>query len=295
MKRNYDRINISLKGHRNIEHVFVIIQAAQRRFSDEEGMHLAAGIAYYTLLSIFPAALLFVSLSSFFFESEAILNWMIERFSAETPVSVDFLRHTVTGAVAIRGPAGVFGLVGLILSSTVACAAIMRSINRAWGLIGTGTRRFLRRKLWEFAILTLVSFLFLLSYLVTNFLHLLRSTLFPGTVLEFLSDTALSRFIFDVLPFLFIMTCILLLLYKYVPTTRVRWHDVWLPSILCAFALKIANDGLRFYVRTYAYYDAVYGSLTGIIVLLLWLYVSANILIFGAVLSAVLASHRKHK
>ena len=272
-----------------LRRIFVVIQATIRRFSDQEGMHLAAGIAFYAFLSLFPVALLLVSVFGFFFDPEEVTGWLIELFGEQTPVSEDFLRKTVEGAAAVRGPVGIVGLLGLILSSTLVFAAIMRSINRAWGLMGTGSRPFLRRKLWEFALLIGVASLFLLSLGATSFFEILGQRPFPGTEFRLSADNAFWRFFVGLIP-LGATAGILLLLYKFIPATKVKWRHVWLPSLLGAAAFKLTNNLLGWYIRSMGYYNVVYGSLTSVIILLLWIYVGANILIIGASLSSVLAT-----
>lgn len=268
---------------------FAIIRATARIFSDEEGMHLAAGVAFYALLSILPAALLFASLSSFFLEPEEITNWLIKRIGEETPVSPDFIGRTVQGASDLRGPLGIAGLVGTIFSSTLVFAAIMRCINRTWGFVGTGTRTFIRRKLWEFGLLVSMAFLVLVSYAATRLFELVREVRFPGTDYYFVTDSA-GWVVFLGLFFFLAVSSILMLLYKFVPTTTVRWRDVILPSLVAGLALRIANDVLSWYIRSYGYYDTVYGPVTSVIVLLVWVYVSANVVIVGAAMSAALSA-----
>jgi len=255
-------------------------------------MHLAAGIAFYAFLSLFPVALLLVSVFGFFFDPEEVASWLIELFGEQAPVSEDFLRDTVEGAAAVRGPVGIVGLLGLVLSSTLVFAAIMRSINRAWGLMGTGSRAFLRRKLWEFALLVGVASLFLLSLGATSFIEILGQRPFPGTEFRLLADNAFWGFFLGLIP-LGATAVILLLLYKFIPATKVRWRDVWLPSLLGAAAFKLTNNLLGWYIRSLGYYNAVYGPLTSVIILLLWIYVWANILIIGASLSSVLATRHR--
>jgi len=235
-------------------------------------MHLAAGIAFYAFLSLFPVALLLVSVFGFFFDPEEVASWLIELFGEQAPVSEDFLRDTVEGAAAVRGPVGIVGLLGLVLSSTLVFAAIMRSINRAWGLMGTGSRAFLRRKLWEFALLVGVASLFLLSLGATSFIEILGQRPFPGTEFRLLADNAFWGFFLGLIP-LGATAVILLLLYKFIPATKVRWRDVWLPSLLGAAAFKLTNNLLGWYIRSLGYYNAVYGPLTSVIILLLWIYV----------------------
>lgn len=271
-----------------LRQAFVVVRFTTRRFSDQEGMHLAAGVAFYVLLSIFPAAVVIVSLFSFFYEPHEITSWLVDRFGEETSVQADFLERTVESAAAVRGPAGVLGLAGLILSSTLAFAAIMRSINRAWGLIGTGTRTFIRRKMWEFALLTGTALLLLLFYAGNTLLDLVREIPFPGTDYTLATDSVWWAVFLGFFSFA-AMAGILMLLYKLVPTTKVRWHDVLLPSLLVAAAFRVANELLGLFIGSLGYYDVVYGSVASVVVLLVWVYISANILIVGAAMSAVLS------
>ena len=88
------------------------------------------------------------------------------------------------------------------------------------------------------------------------------------------------------------MAIVLLLLYKFVPTTEVKWRDALIPGLLGAGSIRIINELLSWYFNTWGYYNAVYGSITGVIVLLLWAYICANIVIIGAALSSVLATTR---
>lgn len=247
-----------------LSRVFVVARLTIRRFSDEEGMHLAAGIAYYAFLSIFPVALFCVSVFSFFFEPEEVTSWLVDLFGEQTPISPDFLKQTVEGAMAARGPMSIVGFVGLVLSSTLVFAAIMRSINRAWGLLGTGSRPFLKRKLWEFALLVGVAFLFILAVAATSLFEVLRRTPFPGTDFVLSPDIGFVRF-FIALSSFGVMTGILMMLYIYIPTTEVSWRDVWLPSLVGAAALRIANSLLSWYIGTMGYYTTVYGSLASVI------------------------------
>lgn len=274
-----------------VRYLLVITLATIRKFSDEEGMHLAAGIAYYFLLSILPAALLFVSIFSYFAKPEEITVWIVGILGEKTPISPDFLLETVEGTAALRGPLGIIGLVGLILTSTLVFAAVMRAINRAWGLIGTGTRSFMRRKLWEFSLLICTIILLLLTYSGAQLFRIVSDVKLPGKEHYLTSDSILWNVLSGL--FFFIMLAIILfLLYMWVPTIEVKWRKALLPAVLAAFAIWVANYFLGWYFQNWAYYDAVYGSLTSVIVLLLWVYVCANIVIMGAALSSVLSTLR---
>jgi len=267
---------------------FVLMRATTRRFSNQEGMHLAAGVAFYALLSLLPATILFVSILSYVTEPEEIVNWFVQRFGEQTPVTLDFLDRAVESAAALRGPLGIVGFLGTLLSSTLFFGAVMRSINLAWGLTGAGTRTFLRRKLWEFALLVGMALLVLLAYVGTLLFKLVRHIDFPGTELHLTGGGALGTIVTNFVFFLAIAG-VIMILYKFVPTTKVKWHYVLLPSVVTAIILVIVNALLGWYIRHLGYYNLVYGSLASVIVLLVWTYVCANILIGGAAMSAAMA------
>lgn len=267
---------------------FLLMRATTRRFSNQEGMHLAAGIAFYALLSLLPATILFVSILSYVTEPEEIVNWFVQRFGEETPVTLDFLDRAVESAAALRGPLGIVGFLGTLLSSTLFFGAVMRSINRAWGLTGAGTRTFLRRKLWEFALLVGMALLVLLAYVGTLLFKMVRHIDFPGTELHLTGGSVLGTIVTNFLFFLAIAG-VIMILYKFVPTTKVRWHYIFLPAAVTAAILVIVNALLGWYIRHLGYYNLVYGSLASVIVLLVWTYVCANILIGGAAMSAAMA------
>ncbi|NQT48490.1 MAG: YihY/virulence factor BrkB family protein [Chloroflexi bacterium] len=289
-------MRIDCSGQRNLaalKQLGAISQATLRRFSDEEGMHLAAGIAFYALMSLFPVALLFVSIFSFVFSPEQVAEYLVKFLGNESPVSPTFLLEAAKGAEAVRGPVAALGSAGLVLSSSLVFASIMRGINRAWGLIGTGTRKFMKRKLWELALMAGAALVFFAALVATNILDSLREGPFPGTDFRLDPDSLFLRFLLAIIPII-VMSLALLLLYKYVPTTKVRRRDVWFPALLGAIALHASSLVMTWYVSTLGYYDAMYGSLTTVILLLLWIYVCANILIGGAALSAVLSDfHNK--
>ena len=79
---------------------------------------------------------------------------------------------------------------------------------------------------------------------------------------------------------------LLLLLYKVIPNTRTHWHYVWPGAMLAAAFFEIAKTVFIFYLTHIANYESIYGSIGSIIALVLWLYISAFILMLGAKFSS---------
>ena len=81
----------------------------------------------------------------------------------------------------------------------------------------------------------------------------------------------------------FLIACgIFLGIYKYIPNTQTRWRDIWLGALMAAALFEIAKNLFVWYLENFGQYDQVYGAIASVIVLMLWAYVSAFVLIVGA-------------
>jgi membrane protein len=260
-----------------LKEAWAVCRDSVRQFGDNDGMHMSAGVAFYALLSMFPLVMLLVSVSGFFFEPQEASDWLVESLGDRLPVTEEFLAPALEGVVLIRGPMAVVGMVGVILGAMTVFGAIVRSINRAWGIHRKGARPFIKHKVRELALLGSVVVVFLLSLAAT-------------TLFQVMSPSSWG-FLFHVIP-LGLVIFILLVLYKVLPDTKVKWRDIWLPSVLAGSVFEIATYVFGWYVTSLGHYNAVYGSLASVIILLLWVYLSAIILIFGAEMCSVLAARR---
>jgi YihY family inner membrane protein len=133
-----------------------------------------------------------------------------------------------------------------------------------------------------------MALLVLIAYVGTLLFKLVRHIDFPGTELHLTGGSVFGTIVTNLFFFL-AMGGILMILYKFVPTIKVKWHHVLLPGAVTAAILVIVNALLGWYIRHLGYYNVVYGSLASVIVLLVWTYICANILIGGAAMSAAMA------
>ena len=272
-----DQVSKSVKDH--LKDAWEIAWDTIHRFGDDDCMHLAAGIAYYSLLSMFPLVMLLTSIAAFFYEPDEATEWLVERLGDHLPVTEEFLSGALEGVHLTRGPLAAIGVIGMLFGSTMAFGATMRALNRAWGLGGRIPRSFLRSKAWEFGFLGAIAVLFLLSLAATG---LFETALEPAWwILHY------------VVPFVFV-TSVFFLLYKFGPAIDTRWSDIWLPAVLAGVVFEGAKHIFTWYVSNLAQYSAVYGSIATVIILLIWVYFAAGILLFGAELSYTLADRRGH-
>lgn len=114
---------------------------------------------------------------------------------------------------------------------------------------------------------------------IATFLSYLDTLSLPGiTVIEYLLSKLVS--------FALLMS-IFLLLYKFTPRKTIYWRDIWLGSLIGAIAFQIALVGFTIFIRRFADYQLVYGSLASLVVILVWIYISSFILIICAEINSV--------
>jgi membrane protein len=233
---------------------------------------MAGSIAYYAILSIFPLLLGVIALLGLFLPSETVQDQVFDFANQYLPGSNEFVKNNIDRIIEFRNSLGLFALFGLFWTGSAIFGAIGRVINRAWGIYKY--RPFYIRKLRDIMLALGTSIIFFLSMASTVFASLIPVIDLP--VLELLGAiagwTAGVAFIFTAF----------LLLYKFMPNTKTSWRYVWPAAVFSTLLFEIATTAFTFYLTNFASYDIVYGSVAVVIILLVWIYISAFIIILGA-------------
>jgi len=255
--------------------------------SVEDGVtDLAASIAFYVFFGLFPLLLAVIAIAGHVLES-AEAQTRVHDFLAESfPGSADLLRENITSIVEARGPMGLAALLGLLWSASAGFGAVSRGINRA---MGTPPRRSMLKARIRYLLMALtVSALLVVYVTLTSAVELLKIDQAWSAWLGVRADSVThvkTRIASLVLVFL-----ILAALYRGAPTRETHWRDVWRGALLAALLTEVGKVAFLAYLDHVANLEAVFGSLSSIMVLLLWLYVSAIALILGAEFNAVRAA-----
>ena len=234
----------------------------------------AAGISYYAILSIFPLLLALIAIFGFFLPSANLQDELLKFIGKNLPGATNFLKENIAGIVKLRAPVGLLSLAFLFWGGSAMFSAISLAINRTWEIVRH--RPFFIRKASELIMVLFMGILFLLSLGASAFFSILRGIS---------NSTATNLTIVDIggrlVAFLLILA-VFLLLYKIVPNTKTYWRWVWPGALVAAVLFEIARTLFISYVEHFADYQLIYGSITSVIVLLVWVYYSAFILILGA-------------
>ena len=260
---------------------FAVVLSAARAFNEHHCMHLAAGIAYYAMFSLFPLLLGIIALASFLFESAQAQERIISAASQLLPRSSELVQRNIEQVLAARGTIGVVAVIVLLWSAKAGFGAIATSLNLAWNV--TEKRSFWEQLGIQKALVFGVGIFFVLSITLTSALALL-SSLSPALA------GALGGTVFWVLvaePFSVALSSVaFLLLYRFLPCRVVTFRDVWPGALVAGVLFEAAKYGYVIYVSRFASFQLVYGSLAAVIALLFWAWLSSAILLFGAEISA---------
>ncbi len=280
------KVRIQLKHFFTL--VFRMIRGAFLTFTLAKGSEAAASIAYYTLFSMFPLVLSFVAVGSFFVDQATVEKELLKFLPTVIPVSQDFILSNIQQVFKLRGAVSALSLLGLIWSSTSVFSTIIRNINAAWP--AASPHSFIRMRLWSLAIIAALAVVLILSSFSLTFRHLLNNlgiNLDYSLISKFLSSYFYTK-IFPVL----IRVFVLFALYFWVPQIKVQKMGALTGAVLVTFLWQIITTIFNAYLSSgLARYEIVYGSLGKMIALLVWIYFTSWIILFGAHLTSSIDRH----
>jgi len=253
---------------------FQLIYRTALESSNHDATQRAAGVAYYAMLSIFPLLLGLIAIFGFFLPSINLQDELLKFVGQNIPGATNILKQNIAEIIKLRGVMSVLSIILLFWSASTMFSSISLAINRAWDI--RVYRSFFIRKASELGMAISLGILFLLSLGASTMIGVLHGALnLPAS--DFLIVNLSSRLVAFLL-----MLAVFLLLYKFIPNTKTYWRYVWPGALLAAILFEIARTLFIFYLENFGNYELIYGSITSIIALLVWIYYSALILILGA-------------
>jgi membrane protein len=251
----------------------------------------ASSIAYYSLLSLFPFFLLVLAILASVTDNDldraSVLDFVLRYF----PRQFEFVNTQLKAMQSAGIRLGVFGSVLMVWAAMGVFGAITSAVNHAWGVEKQPS--YLKHKLISFIMLVAASLLLLVGLLLVSAINVAEARWFavimtraPGLlVLQGWALKSASTVIFIVL---------VGLIFYFVPNAAVRFRDVWVGAVLTGLLWRIALAGFSRYVRDLNRFS-VHGSIAAVVVFLVWVYISAVILLYGVEVTAANARLRRRR
>lgn len=249
----------------------------------DDAQGLAAQLAFYFFLSLFPALLSLIALASLF-PIEHLTDEVVRLLSPFAPADVVTMVRDEILRISTREDAGLFSVaaLGAVWTSSSAMGAVVNAMNRAYDIED-------RRPWWRVRVL---SVLLTLGLAVFILLALCLVVLGPQTA-DYLQRWSLmstaAAWVWKVLQwpvvFLLVSTAIGLIYYM-APDADQDWYWITPGSLFAALLWLAGSLGFRAYVVNFASYESTYGAIGGVIVVMMWFYLTGFIIVVGAELNA---------
>jgi membrane protein len=259
---------------------------------DDGAPQLGAALAFYSVFSLAPLVLLLLVVIGVLFRNDPAGAWskITEQMSYFLDRSAIEMVQQIARQVSAPGKTTIGSVIGLALAlfgATGVFGQLQSSLNTIWGVKakpGAGIWGFIRSRFLSFALLAGLAFLMLVSLVIEAAIKALShylQTFLPGTLTVILP----IYLIFD----LVIVTAVIAMIFKVLPNATTRWRDVWIGAALTAVLFFIGKSVLGIYLGSGTAASA-YGAASSLITLLLWVYYSSQILLFGAEFTQVYAN-----
>jgi membrane protein len=262
--------------------VWSLLRETFFEWSEDRAPRLGAALAYYTVFALAPGLILIIALAGLLLGKEAAQGQIIsqvqdlvgEAGGQAVRAAIESARNasgsllaTSLGAVTL-----VFGLWGVF-------GELQDALNTIWGVTtrpGRGVIDIIKERFWSFAMVVGIGFLLLVSLAASAWLAALGTFLsrqlpLPAAMLETIN--ALLSFV--------VITFMFAVIYKLLPDVRIAWRNVWTGAAVTAVLFTIGKTLIGLYLGRSSV-ASVYGAAGSLIVILLWIYYSAQIVFFGA-------------
>lgn len=255
-------------------------------FKEDNVPLLAAAQAYYYILSIFPLLIFALTILPLLNLNPNSVVSFIGTVAPSDTASL-FEENITTLVQEPRGILFVVSLLGALWSASNGINAFIKSSNEAYDV--EESRSFIKVRLIAIALTICMILTIVVALVLPIFGNVLISM-----ISSVLGLPAQTEILFQVLRWVIavtVMTLMLLLLYRFAPNKTLKWKEILVGSLTAAFLWQIVSLGFSFYVSNFGNYSATYGSLGGVIILLLWFFLTGLVLMIGAELNVIF--HRR--
>lgn len=258
-------------------------QSLMFQFSKDNTSGMAAQLAYYFLLAIFPLLIFLLTLVPLFQIDQATITQMIEDYAPSNIASMldstlsDVLSSSSGGLLSV-------GLIVTLWSASNGMTALMNAFNVAYDV--EDNRNFIVSKLLSIMFTVVLSLSVILTFVLIVFGEQIGNLMFGVIGLDSQFQT-LWNILRSILPLLLVFV-VFLVMYTTAPNVRLKVKSVLPGALFTTIAFLLASWGFSLYISNFNNYSATYGSIAGVIILILWLYITGVIIILGAQINAIM-------
>jgi membrane protein len=260
---------------------------------EHDAPHLGAALAFYTILSLAPLVILVVPIAALVFGHSAAQNQLIDQVGNvigrqgyyAVKAMIEEAHKPASGTFA-----SIIGIIALLFGASGVFGELRSALNKIWEVKAGNegaVRASIKQRFFSFGMVLAVGFLLLVSLVISAVLAII-GRFFVG----FLPAPALALNAVDVVVSLIGTAMLFALIFRYVPQTKIGWKEVGIGAAATAVMFMVGKFLIGLYLGKAAVGSA-YGAAGSLVVVIVWVYYSAMIFLFGAEFTHVLDSRRR--
>lgn len=260
-----------------------LLKNSATEFLDNKSLRLAAALAFNAIFSIPPILIILIQVASFFLGEQAVSGELSDTIAkAIGPKAAEGIEGVIKNASMAEstGWALWVGIGTTIFAATTFFSTLQESLNSVWNLKvkpTSGILQMAKVRMFSFGIILSIALLMLISFVISTAVAVLSDylrDLLPGIgvwvikLVDFIVSVGLITLLFG-------------LIFKYLPDAHIRWRDTLIGALITALLFTIGKFLISLYIGT-SDPGSAYGAAGSIIVLLVWIYYSSMIVLYGA-------------
>ncbi len=272
-----------------------LLKVSAADWSHDHAPRLGAALAYYTIFSIVPLLIIIIAIIGLVFGQEAaqstIMDYISRLVGPQSAATIkDMIQRADQPSTGIMST--IIATITLLMGAAGFFGQLKDALNTVWGIApkeGRGIWGFVKDNFLSFATVLGTAFLLLVSLVLSTALAAIGRWF--GTLLP------LPEFIlqgFNLLLSLIVITALFALIFKVLPDARINWRDVWVGAALTAVLFTIGKFAIELYLGK-SHVGSSYGAAGSLVLVLVWVYYSAQILLYGAEFTQVYAHWMGHQ
>jgi membrane protein len=271
-----------------------ILKLTYEDWKEDNASRLAAALAYYTIFSLAPLLAIVIAVTGLIWEADVARTQILSQVrDLLGPEGADFVANLISskGSPAEGIVALIIGIITLLFGALGVFNELHNSLNIIWNIKVEKSEGFLRSvkkllmdRFLSFAMILVIGFLLLVSLVVTAGLSAAQETIgdaFPlSELLWQIVNLAIS---------IGVITILFALMFKFLPDAEIAWQDAWIGAFVTSLLFSLGKAAIGIYLGNSAVASA-FGAAGSLVLLLLWIFYSAQILFFGAEFTQVYAN-----
>jgi membrane protein len=271
----------------NLKAAYALIKRACSAWADDNAPSMGAALAFYTVFSLAPVLIVAISVVGLAFGQKAAESEFVRQLQGllgETGARAVQAILQSANRPALGIFASAFGIGTLLVGASGAFVELQDALNKIWkvqGRPGSVWLRVIRERFLSFGLVLGLGFLLLVSLVVSAALGAARNFMAP-----LLPWPVFSLQLVNFLLSLGVIALLLAMIFKYLPDAAIAWRDVWMGAVVASLLLTTGKALIGLYLARSTVASA-YGAASSLVIILTWVYYSAQIVLFGAELTHV--------